>query len=79
MVGAGVADGWIRELDSLASRGGGTKTGGVLEGRMKSEMGVVRDRWVQEVGWLVNRRVGELPLGYGHGGDVGMGMEEEEL
>ncbi|KAL7410184.1 hypothetical protein BDY24DRAFT_401024 [Mrakia frigida] len=81
MVGAGVADAWIRELDSLASRGGGGKTGGgVLEGRMKNEMGVVRDRWVQQVGWLVNRRVGEMPPGHGHGGgDVGMGMEEEEL
>ena len=82
MVGAGVAEGWVRELDGFAARVPEGKGG--LEAKMRGEMGVVRERWVGEVGWLVNRRVGDLG-GFGGGQqqqqqlqDMGMGMMEEE-
>lgn len=67
MVGNGVAEGWMRELDALV---GGSKGFDGEEGRVRSEMGQVRDRWVRECGWLVGRRAGALQH------DVGM-MEEE--
>ena len=78
MVGAGVAEGWVRDLDGYAARGSGAPKG--LEAKMRGEMGVVRERWVGEVGWLGNRRIGDQGQG-GFGGsqqDVGMGMMEEE-
>lgn len=75
MVGSGIAEGWVKGLDDMAS--GNVSVGGKmtigrsatgimttapteLEERVKREMAVVRERWVGEVGWLVGRRLENL-------------------
>lgn len=67
MVASGVAEGWIRGLDDLVDGKSGGKLersdgqqkgrGGELEERIRREIGVVRERWIGEVGWLVGRRI----------------------
>jgi hypothetical protein len=94
MVGSGVAEGWIKGLDELAGGGAGLSGKGVgeLEERIRREMGVVRERWVGQVGWLVGRRIESLPINhtaqYHHNGQPpphqqhhshDMMEEEEEL
>jgi hypothetical protein len=94
MVGAGVADGWVRELDLLAAapaddgvtgasaaagNGHGHGLGSAIKSaggagsvaKIRAEMGLVRDKWVRECGWLVGRRL--------QAQHVDVGMEEEEL
>lgn len=89
MVGAGVADTWMRDLDLLADGGlpsTARNDGRVLNGssaaktssgagsavKIRNEMGLVRDKWVRECGWLVGRRLAQPQ-------HLDVGMEEEEL
>ena len=86
MVGAGVADGWVRELDLLAADSGSASAtpggsapkatnssvgGGGSAAKIRAEIGLVRDKWVRDCGWLVGRRLQAQP--------VDVGMDEEEL
>lgn len=87
MVGAGVADGWARELDALV---GGAGDGGAKraeagagvreeERKVRREMAHVRDSWVAECGWLVGRRVATHQLQQQQQQQhVDVGMEEDE-